>query len=326
MSVCNVILVNGGEKAYIAADSRVATIINGEYYQLNDDAVKLQMYDGFCAYISGYLDIADMVSQAIRQVKTDDIFKIANITKGIYRGFLKENTYIKEDKHVIQVVIPIYQDNQWSVIFFDDQTSFEPMHIRAMPNENFVFGIGKGHWQTDQVIEKYLGKESIEVVLKKAFIAASSETCGGTLTYFDLDLKDTRKYSLKIPDVKSIKKYDDYFQKHCIGDGMTPTSGIALLDKYNGGLKTSYGQSNTGWERSIDLADSGIYITSEKGTFTAKSKDFKFIADQGSYQIGLTNGSIIELSTSSLKMDVKGNIDITATGTVTINGQQIKLN
>lgn len=150
------------------------------------------------------------------------------------------------------------------MIYFDDQTGFKPMHYIAEENENYVFGIGKGHWITDPIIERNLGKEDIGSILRKAYTAAANETCGGKLTYYELSLDECTKHSEKIPDIRSIKRYDDYFSEHKeqslhgLGDGVTPTSGKAIESKYHGGYKISYGQSNTGRERGIDLNDQGF--------------------------------------------------------------------
>ncbi|MEK4207160.1 hypothetical protein [Paenibacillus sp. FSL R10-2788] len=111
-----------------------------------------------------------------------------------------------------------------------------------------------------------------------------------------------------------------------IGDGGANNSAKAKINKYNGGFKQTYNSSNYGFERSIDLMDTGIYVNNEKGKFSAQSKDFEFTANEGAYKIGLTNGTIFEVSPTGVNMDVQGNINIKATGTITINGQTIKLN
>lgn len=64
-----------------------------------------------------------------------------------------------------------------------------------------------------------------------------------------------------------------------IGDGSGGNGGIALLDKYNGGLKISYGASNTGSERSIDIADLGITIKADgTGDVTIQGRNIRIIA------------------------------------------------
>lgn len=64
-----------------------------------------------------------------------------------------------------------------------------------------------------------------------------------------------------------------------IGDGSGGNGGIALLDKYNGGLKLSYGASNTGAERSVDLSDLGITIKADgTGEVTIQGRNVKVIA------------------------------------------------
>jgi hypothetical protein len=111
-----------------------------------------------------------------------------------------------------------------------------------------------------------------------------------------------------------------------IGDGGTARSGKGRISKQNGGMKVEYDSSNYGLERSVNLVDDGIVVANVKGKFTATSKEFEFLAQDGSLKMGLSNGSVFELTPSGTKLDVQGNLDIKATGTITINGQTIKLN
>lgn len=111
------------------------------------------------------------------------------------------------------------------------------------------------------------------------------------------------------------------------GDGGPNDRAKMVNTKYNGGYKEEYKASNTARERSIDFRDDGITVNSENGAFRAQGKDFQFVAtDGGSYKIGLSNGSVFELTSTGLKMDVQGNIDIKASGNVKINGTRIDLN
>lgn len=64
-----------------------------------------------------------------------------------------------------------------------------------------------------------------------------------------------------------------------IGDGSGSNGGLAFIDKYNGGLKISYGQSNTGSDRSIDIADLGITIKADdNGDIVIKGRNIKIEA------------------------------------------------
>ncbi|WP_180287012.1 phage tail protein [Paenibacillus sp. LK1] len=102
------------------------------------------------------------------------------------------------------------------------------------------------------------------------------------------------------------------------GDGGANDRAKMVNTKYNGGYKEEYKASNNARERSIDFKDNGITLISDNGTFTAQSKDFQFIAsDNGSYKLGLANGSVFELSSTGLKIDVQGNIEMKATGNIT---------
>ncbi|OMD78248.1 hypothetical protein [Paenibacillus odorifer] len=111
-----------------------------------------------------------------------------------------------------------------------------------------------------------------------------------------------------------------------IGTGDNTGNGRVVNRKRNGGYKSEYKSSNYGFERSIDLNDDGISVRSDKGKFSAISKEFEFLAQEGSLKMGISGGSIFELTPTGAKMDIKGDLDIKATGTVTINGQTIKLN
>ncbi|WP_106766450.1 hypothetical protein [Paenibacillus faecalis] len=111
-----------------------------------------------------------------------------------------------------------------------------------------------------------------------------------------------------------------------MGEGDLRGYGKGSIIKPKGSFDLVYSNSNYGRERSLKLHDDGISVISENGQFIAKSKDFNFIVDQGEYKIGLSNGTIFEVSPTGVNMDIQGNINIKATGVVTINGQQIKLN
>jgi hypothetical protein len=80
-----------------------------------------------------------------------------------------------------------------------------------------------------------------------------------------------------------------------LGDGATSTSGIGRFDKYNGGLKINYGNSNYGLERGLDLRDDGVYLTSTSGKTIISTKDFTISSDNGTVKIGNTSGALIEI-------------------------------
>lgn len=110
------------------------------------------------------------------------------------------------------------------------------------------------------------------------------------------------------------------------GDGGVGNSAIYLMDKYNGGLKQRYGSSNYDKERSIDLKDNGITLLSEDGIFNAKSKDFNFIVDGGSYKLALSDGTSFEVSPGKFKGHVIGNVDFTATGVMNFGAAGFNFN
>lgn len=80
-----------------------------------------------------------------------------------------------------------------------------------------------------------------------------------------------------------------------LGDG-TPNGSKAVESKYKGGYKISYGASNTGKDRSVDLADDGIIVNSEGGKTMISTKDFTVTSDNGIVKIGNTQGCLIEMN------------------------------
>ncbi|OME41411.1 hypothetical protein [Paenibacillus odorifer] len=89
------------------------------------------------------------------------------------------------------------------------------------------------------------------------------------------------------------------------GDNGIGNSAIYLMDKYNGGLKQRYGSSNYDKERSIDLADDGIFINSENGKTVVSTKDFTVTSENGSIKIGNTTGALFEITSDNV-FNLKG--------------------
>ncbi|MHA7582074.1 hypothetical protein ACX12E_17035 [Paenibacillus vandeheii] len=335
MSNVSFVFLDGGKQAYISADSRIATIYNNnpsEVYHLHDNAQKLKRYSGGIeAYISGIMDIADVISKNIEVSKMSDILEIAQMSKEIYNAFLLKDPSLKDRKCNVQILIPQYEDDMtWSAIYMDESNDFQPCTWRAEPGKNFVISFGSGYRITERVIERYLGREDIYNVLLKAYTAAADEKCGGVLTCYELKPDGVVMSFTKIPDTRELKRNKDYrpnIIKHGEGDGMTATSGKYIGKKYNGGLSQTYYQSNTGRERSVLLDDSGIITTADQGKYTVRSKEFQFIAtENGTYRLSLSNGSSFELTSSGLDIDIQGNINIKATGNIKMNGSRIDLN
>ena len=74
-------------------------------------------------------------------------------------------------------------------------------------------------------------------------------------------------------------------------------SGVAVVEKFNGGYKTVYAASNTADERSLELSDDGFLINSEKEKVSISSKDF-FTTVDGEMRIKHKSGSKVEFTTT----------------------------
>ena len=142
-------------------------------------------------------------------------------------------------------------------------------------------------------------------------------------------------YSYTLTNEK-IKKEDTFegsgdaaqpIRKVGTGDGGANDRARFVETKFNGGLKQEYKASNNARERSIQFTDDGIAIVSESGAFTAQSKEFTFVADGGNIQIGLTNGTTFELtSTGDVNVKASRNMNFEAAGTMKFNATRIDLN
>ncbi|WP_235847671.1 phage tail protein [Paenibacillus tuaregi] len=71
-----------------------------------------------------------------------------------------------------------------------------------------------------------------------------------------------------------------------LGDGSPNGGGRAQERKYDGGFKTSYATNNSGKERSVDLADTGITLKSEAGKIMLTGKDISALAEGGPAKFG----------------------------------------
>lgn len=153
------------------------------------------------------------------------------------------------------------------------------------------------HFNTAKVNDKQQAKDSKDRLLywqdneKKVLTTEDTGIIAYAYTFLPADIKSKQIFTFEgSGDLAMIKNYKG------IGDGATETSAKLIEHKYNGGYKNTYGQSNTGWERSIDLADNGIFINSEKGATTVTTKDFTVTAKDGGVKIGNNQGCLIEMN------------------------------
>ncbi|MEC0210246.1 phage tail spike protein [Paenibacillus ehimensis] len=110
------------------------------------------------------------------------------------------------------------------------------------------------------------------------------------------------------------------------GDGILPESGRAYLNKPNGSLEMVYYRSNDAKERSVYFKDSGIFVKSQEEKINIECNNFNLAADNGKIYLELNNGSYFELSSTSLKTNIQGDIELKASGKITLSGSQIHFN
>ncbi|WDM23827.1 hypothetical protein [Paenibacillus polymyxa] len=311
MSVFVAAIHDGGKRIDTAADSRVCLIGNGEYWHCHDDGEKLQKFEGFVAYISGAMALAEEVSKILKESPVRTIDQVVSISKSVYRKHTENYPPLRDMKYILQVVIPLKDDGRWCLCYFDDQNGFEPEIYGAHEGEDYVFAIGKGGKVVQPYVESKLGTMNMTDLFVEAFEEAASISCGGKLTHYvlcDDGLKE--EYYREIRDKEVYRKMPSNMNLHAEGDGVTATSAVGFLRKPKGSFDYEYFSSNNDRPRKISLNDEGISIISELGQFTATSKDFTFIAKQGSYKIGLSNGSTFELSPEGIKADIVGSVSI----------------
>ncbi|MEE4561436.1 hypothetical protein [Paenibacillus polymyxa] len=116
-------------------------------------------------------------------------------------------------------------------------------------------------------------------------------------------------YSFDEVKVKSTYKFEGS------GDAAVPTIDLGLgdpsgygkasIEKPVGSLEVSYKASNTGVARKVSLADSGLFIKSERGKFVVESKDVTFASENGT--IKMSNGK------ASITLNLDGSIDFDGT-------------
>jgi hypothetical protein len=112
-----------------------------------------------------------------------------------------------------------------------------------------------------------------------------------------------------------------------MGEGDRQGYGRGQITKPNGSFEFLYSNSNLGRERSLKLRDSGVFIKSESGEISLESKDFIVVTDGGNVQIGLTNGTKFELtSTGDVNVKASRNMNLEATGIMNLKASRINLN
>ena len=104
-----------------------------------------------------------------------------------------------------------------------------------------------------------------------------------------------------------------------MGEGDGQGFGRGYIKKPNGSFDFIYTASNNGRDRSLRLMDDGIYANSEGGVFNILSKELNILADGGAIKFSSASGSYIEITQN-------GDINISSTGKVKVNGTRIDLN
>ncbi|MGV2887919.1 hypothetical protein [Paenibacillus taichungensis] len=111
------------------------------------------------------------------------------------------------------------------------------------------------------------------------------------------------------------------------GDGGANDRAKFVETKYNGGLKQEYKASNNARERSIDFKDEGLFIKNQSGEYNIQTKDFVLVSEGGNIQIGLTNGTTFEMtSTGDVNVKASRNMNFEAAGNMKFKANRIDLN
>lgn len=339
MSVCVAIFDKDGKTLHFAADTRIATKINGVYHRKDDNCKKIYEFDGYIAYISGITRLAKKVAEKIKFYNIRNPDEIALIMKEESEKYI--TPYKKENPHYLQALIPYYyiKEKSWILVYIDSAYNFEPEFLVGDENVNSYFAIGVAGRELLESLE-WDGCSDIISALLKAFEQVSSERCGGNMIYYRL-----RPTSVE----KKIMKINEHHETYGEGDGMyTRADGFqsakGYMRKYNGGLKYAYYSSNVANERSIDFRDDGILVKSEYAPITLNSTDLNLNvsgrakinhasgtvievdATGDNVKIMHKNGSYYELTPTGRKEYIVGNAETVCTGNFKVTASRIDLN
>ncbi|NMI04807.1 hypothetical protein HF638_12520 [Paenibacillus sp. SZ31] len=328
---------------YIAVDTAVSFNRKGISYRNTDprEYDKLHILDGEGYFFSGDSILCVNTYARFKNQPDRSFKKLLSIAKETYSKLADEGDKLAFAKYGF--------DN-------DCRATFECMDSSNWDTGRNIFYYGNSQisyitygaqmQKAMNELDKYKsGDPSIPSFYLPIYEAVANEGVGGSVIFYHLT-PEKWEMSSEIPlnEPKNIKKASfsdiqlkkkhtfvgsgaDAFPEVTLGEGDGNGFGKAKISKPNGSLDVVYTASNFGRERSVRFKDNGITLISDNGSFTAESKDFKFIAtENGSYQLGLSNGSTFELKTSGLGIDIQGDINIKATGNIKMNGARIDLN
>ncbi|MDT3429034.1 hypothetical protein J2Z22_004630 [Paenibacillus forsythiae] len=231
-------------------------------------------------------------------------------------------------------------------------------HLKTLAKDGEVEGYtdyidikdNEAKWITGKIISKTPAKDSRDNPLYWEDADKKHLTTDETpYIAYSYEMQDTEKLRIAFQDSGM---YSYPYSVWGAGDGMVTDTGTEYGDSARGYIyKTSnefhfkYNTSNTGDMREIKLYDDGINITSAGKMVEIEGKEIRIDAENGMIQLkhssgaifsideaGETiymrqpDGSVLELSSTGLRADIKGDINLNATGNIKLSGSRINLN
>lgn len=208
----------------------------------------------------------------------------------------------------------------------------------------------EARWITGQIITKTPAKDSRDNALYWKDADKKYLTTDVTaFVAYSYEMEDTDKLKFSFQD-SGIASYP--YSVWGAGDGIIVDTGTAYGDsargyiyKISNGFHWRYNASSSGDLREVKLHDDGIDILSIKEPIKISGKEVTLNSVNGSIQLAHTsgtyieidatgdniqlhlfNGSIVEMNSSGLNIDINGDIDLIATGDITLTGSRIDLN
>lgn len=345
---------------YIAVDTAVSIVVNGVSYRNTDQQMfeKLRVLDGEAYFFAGDRELCIDTYQLFEQQSDREFDTLLAIAKENYkknaddgdRLAMMKYGFDDEGRATIQAMDDSNWDTQKPFLYYGDpKIAFMAYGAQMKEAIQELGKVKQGDPRSPYFyipIFEAVANEGVGESIKLCHL--TPEKWGMTSEIPLNERRTIRKLTLSgTPKIKSYNTFvgsgteafpvlmngeGDGMRKFDSANPIDPSmagenmSGRGFLSKPNGSYDMFYFSSNFGRVRSVRLRDDGITVVSEAGKFIAKSKDFNFLVDEGTYKIDLANGTVFEVSPTGVNMDVKGNIAIKATGVITMNGQRINLN
>ncbi|MMZ64542.1 hypothetical protein D1872_268810 [compost metagenome] len=110
-----------------------------------------------------------------------------------------------------------------------------------------------------------------------------------------------------------------------IGDNGAGNSGMSFISKPPEGLMVESFARSTGTERSIRLVDEGINIKAQNGTIKIEHDTgtyFEITVNGNDITLNHKTSGVVTLNSTGLKADIKGKVDLTATGPLNVSAPE----